>query len=38
MSLVATNLAEVIEVNRDFVNNVENVYIRPPLASRTRWW
>ena len=32
--LVATNLAEVIDAKRDFVNNVENVYIQPPLGSR----
>jgi subtilisin family serine protease/subtilisin-like proprotein convertase family protein len=28
-----TNLTEVINATRDIVNNVENVYIQPPLSS-----
>ncbi len=31
---VATNLTQVIDATRDIVNNVENVYIQPPLSSR----
>ena len=28
-----TNLVAIVETGRDVVNNVENIYIRPPLAS-----
>ena len=28
-----TNLAQSVELARDYVNNVENIYIRPPLAG-----
>ena len=36
--VAATNADGTRHAKRDFVNNVENVYLRPPLAAATPWW